>query len=227
MLTTGGSVGIGTASPVYKLDIAGVTRTRDLIAHDITLSNSSANILQAFVGYSGYTNFSGGIGTGGSDSILSAKRLTSTGNLVNISRIQAGEVLLTTGGTFAAKVSYTIGTWPGVSFQFVAIGDLNGDGNQDVIALDINSTKVSVFLNNGDGTLASKVDYTVGAAPFAAAIGDLNGDGKADLAVANYNSGNVSVLLNNGTGTFAAWVDYVTNTTLRDVVVGDLNVYGK
>jgi len=56
---------------------------------------------------------------------------------------------------------------------------------------------VSVFINNGDGTFAAKVDYTTGSAPRSVAIGDLDGDGKADLAVTNYYSTSVSVFINN------------------------------
>ena len=45
---------------------------------------------------------------------------------------------------------------------------------------------VSVFINNGDGTFAAKVDYTTGTTPQGVAIGDLNGDGcinGADVAM--------------------------------------------
>ena len=47
------------------------------------------------------------------------------------------------------------------------------------------ATRVSVLLNNGDGTFAARVDYPTGTAPASVAAADLNGDGKPDLAVAN------------------------------------------
>src|SRR3989344_1231784 len=221
----GGNVGIGTTSPLYQLDVAGVANVYDLIAHNITLSSSSVNIASAYNGFDGYTNFSGGIGTGGigKDSITNAQRITSTGNLVNIGSIQAGETLLTSSGTFAAKVDYTTQTSP----EGVAIGDLNGDGKADMAVANVSSTSVSVFINNGNGTFAAKVNYTTGSTPYSVAIGDLNGDGKADMAVTNNSSTSVSVFINNGNGTFAAKVDYTTGSTPEDVAIGDLNGDGK
>jgi len=44
-------------------------------------------------------------------------------------------------------------------------------------------TSASVFLNNGNGTFAAKVDYTTGTAPHSIALGDVNGDGFDDILV--------------------------------------------
>jgi len=47
-------------------------------------------------------------------------------------------------GTFAAKVDYPTGSSP----YSVAIGDLNGDGKADLAVTNLNSTTVSVLINN-------------------------------------------------------------------------------
>ncbi|MEI6327492.1 MAG: VCBS repeat-containing protein, partial [Candidatus Roizmanbacteria bacterium] len=221
----GGNVGIGTTTPAYLLDVAGIGNFRDLITQDLTLSGASTSILSGYKGVDGYTNFSGGIGTGGNgkDSITSAQRLTSSGNLVNIGSYLGGEMLLTKSGTFAAKADYGTGTSP----RSVAIGDLNGDGKADLAVANQDSATVSVFLNNGNGTFAAKADYVAGTSPRSVAIGDLNGDGKADLVVASQESTTISVFLNNGNGTFAAKADYATGTNPETVSIGDLNGDGK
>jgi AbrB family looped-hinge helix DNA binding protein len=210
-----GNVGIGTTGPSYKFDISGVTRTKDLITEDIHLPDG--NILTGFEGFSNYVNASGGLGTGG------ISRISRIGNLTNIGSIQAGELLLTGGGTFAAKVDYSVGA-PTYS---IALADLNGDGKPDLITSNWTANTASVFINNGSGTFASKVDYGTGSNAFQVVAGDLNGDGKADLAITNYGSNTVSVLINNGDGTFATKVDYGTGSGPRSISLGDLNGDGK
>ena len=93
---------------------------------------------------------------------------------------------------------------PGVSGGSLAVGDLNHDGNPDVVTANQNST-VSVLLGAGNGDLTQHHDYAtgggVGDIPRAwVAIGDLNNDGHPDLATSNgEQAGSISVLLNTRT----------------------------
>ncbi len=149
------------------------------------------------------------------------------------------DVLLGGGSrTFPTVVPYSTG---GLTALSVAVGDVNGDGNPDLVVgnwcTDSNCTAntVGVLLGNGDGTFQAAVTYDSGGL-FAnsVVVDDVNGDGKLDLVVANGSSspsvalGNVSVLLGNGDGTFQTAVSYDRGGYgAGSVVVTDANGDGK
>ncbi|MEO1008015.1 MAG: FG-GAP-like repeat-containing protein [Planctomycetota bacterium] len=120
---------------------------------------------------------------------------------------------------FAPPVSYDADNDP----RNIAIGDLDGDGVNDVVASNRASDNVSVLINNGDGTFAPPVSIGVGDEPIVVAIGDLDGDGANDVVTANRTSENLSVLLNNGDGTFAPDVLYAMPGSTEAVAIGDLD----
>jgi hypothetical protein len=149
-------------------------------------------------------------------------------------------VLLGNGnGTFQAAVNYTSG---GYLPDSVAVGDVNGDGNPDLLVAnqcgnsdDCNGV-VGVRLGNGDGTFQPVVTYGSGGYEAqSAAVADVNGDGKPDLVVANVcadsnctNGGVVGVLLGNGDGTFRAALSYGSGgQDAESVAVADMDGDGK
>src|SRR5262249_5761227 len=138
------------------------------------------------------------------------------------------------------SLTFKITNYPtGISPSSVAIGDLNGDGQPDLVTTNIGGDPlatptpagtISVLLGNGGGTYSAATPYPTGSfLPFSVAIGDLNGDGKLDLAVANYGdplSGNgaISVFLGNGNGTFSAATPSPTLATgAQSVAIADLD----
>jgi FG-GAP-like repeat/Calx-beta domain/Carboxypeptidase regulatory-like domain len=107
---------------------------------------------------------------------------------------------------FAPPVTYTVGNSP----HSCALGDLNGDGKQDIAVANNGSPgNISVLLGVGDGTFGAKTDYAAASGPYAVVTVDLNGDGKLDIITASGSfSNHVSVFLGNGDGTFQSRVDY-------------------
>ena len=92
----------------------------------------------------------------------------------------------------------------------LAVVDMNGDGNLDVVLQPADTQYVVVFMNQGRATSWSYVDYDVfPGAPKTPnlggfAVADFNGDGKPDVAVLDKNNVNITVLLNTGNGTLGA-----------------------
>ena len=102
------------------------------------------------------------------------------------------------GGNFAG-ISATTGSQP----QALAAGDLNGDGNLDVVTANSGNRGVSVLLGDGHGRLSRAPDspFSMGALnPYSVSTADFDGDGNRDVAVATNNAPSVSVLLGDGQG---------------------------
>ena len=114
--------------------------------------------------------------------------------------------------------------------QFVAVGDLNGDGKLDLAVACYDSSTVSVLLGDGSGGFGPHSDFDTGDYPTSVAIGDLDDDGNLDLVTSNQvgvrNLCTVSVLLGNGDGSFGPKTDYLTGDFPQQVAIGDLDADG-
>jgi len=125
-------------------------------------------------------------------------------------------------GTFASKVDYSVGDIADQP-RAVAVADLDNDGYRDIVTANAGDSDVSVLINDGDGTFASKVDYSSGGYPNAVAVADVDNDNYPDIVTANYADDTVSVLINNGDGTFASKVDYSAGNNPYAVAIDDLD----
>jgi FG-GAP-like repeat/FG-GAP repeat len=148
----------------------------------------------------------------------------------------------TTTKTFALTVTRGISCGAGFTFtgniaagganpQSVAIGDFNGDGQQDLAIANGQFSPpftVSIRLGNGLGGFAAAAEVSVVSSPYSVAIGDFNGDGKQDLAVANNSpTGTVSIRLGDGLGGFTGSTEVSVGSGPRSVAIGDFNGDGK
>ncbi len=120
----------------------------------------------------------------------------------------------------------------GVPLGGLAVGDLNGDGNEDIVVPGPSST--FVLLGLGNGALNPPTSYPTGIGPGSAVIADFNGDGHPDVAQSNPLSGDVSVLPGHGDGTLgvetrlAAGPSFSVYLTIPGAIVAaDLNRDGR
>ena len=121
-------------------------------------------------------------------------------------------------GTFAPRVDTPLGFYP----EDVAVGDLSGDGKQDLVVA--HAQVVTVLLGQGGGTFAAGTDYATTASGYAkVAIADMNRDLKLDVVASGENTGSVSVLLGHGDGTLSAKAEYTAMPRPRGLTVADVS----
>lgn len=194
-----GNIGIGTASPSAKLQVAGNT----LVQTDSTSALSVQN--------------AGGAVVLNVDSVNSAVSVGGAGLTYN------GPLHATSSVSFMSKDSYTASNMP----DGMAVADLNNDGYLDIVGVNYGNAKASVYLNKGDGTYNGQATYTVGSNPYAVALADFNGDGYVDMASADHGSTTVSLLTNKGDGTFNARTTVTAGSAPYHVIAADVNEDGR
>ena len=123
--------------------------------------------------------------------------------------------------SFTNAINFSVGDSP----LGITVGDIDGDGNLDLVTANSESDNVSVALGNGSGGFTLTPQFTVGNRPRSVALGDFNGDGNLDIATANFDSDNVSVLLGNGNGIFgtATSVSVGVGNGPRSIALVDFN----
>ena len=106
----------------------------------------------------------------------------------------------------------------------VAVGEVDGNGELDLVTSSQNGSSIAVLLGAGDGTFAPARLSIAGKGIGAPVLADFNGDGKTDVATSSQSY--VAVLLGNGDGTFQAPRDYPVGLSAGSLAAGDLDADG-
>ncbi len=108
----------------------------------------------------------------------------------------------------------------------VTVGDVNGDGRDDVVLAVSSPPALAVFTGTGLGTFGSRTEYALRGQPTAVRVADVNGDGIRDL-VATCSPQWVCVIPGAGAGAFGARLDYAVSSGPAALDIGDLNGDGR
>jgi len=144
-------------------------------------------------------------------------------------------------GTFKAPVALAMPSLD-CELSYAATGDLNGDGNADIVLTYSGDSACGgtgsepsgyfVALGNGDGTFVTPVFTASGNELYSATLADMNLDGNLDLILIDDpfdGSGNfaVNLLPGNGDGTFSTGTAILADSVVSQVIAGDYNQDGK
>ncbi len=126
--------------------------------------------------------------------------------------------------TFSAPLGFYYGN--------VAAGDVDKDGNLDLLILPPGTRQLNIFQGGGDGSFRAGPVIDVGEGARGIALTDLDGDRSLDIVVAriNFNSASprdLAVLRGAGDATFKPPVSYPLGFWPGDLTVGDFNRDGR
>jgi hypothetical protein len=114
----------------------------------------------------------------------------------------------------------------GARTQIVCLGDIDGNGSQDIVAANGISDTVSILFNDGKASFRRQ-NINV-PTPQAVALADLDGNDTLDLVTANQGHSTVSVLLNDGRGNLEPRLDFAVGAQYPIALcTGDFNRDGK
>ncbi|WP_035560612.1 IPT/TIG domain-containing protein [Hymenobacter sp. IS2118] len=124
----------------------------------------------------------------------------------------------------SGRFDYSLSTQVNVRPTHTVLGDLDGDGDLDMLTAALQAS-LSFYAN---GTFSQTSNY-IRTAPMGTpnptavdvALGDVDGDGDLDALIANASM--VSVRLNSGSGVFSGTYDVPMGRTMTKLVVGDVD----
>jgi len=127
-------------------------------------------------------------------------------------------------GTFAPQQTIAVGGEP----HGIAVLDVEGDGDLDIVTSNTTGNNCSLLLNNGAGVFGAATQFEGGGnGEYAMGSGDMNNDGIFDLVVGCRYSESVMIHLGNGNGGFAISSTNDADGLVWMLSIADVNGDGK
>lgn len=128
-------------------------------------------------------------------------------------------------GSFTGPVKFNVGNGP-VS---TALGDLDGDGNMDIVTVNALTDDLTILLGDGTGsyTEPSNSPLAAGSVLIDVKLADVNNDGNLDIITVKSTSNEVDIFLGIGSAIFASPKPFSTGgLNAYGLALGDLNADG-
>jgi subtilisin family serine protease len=197
-----GKIGLGDFNRDGRLDVAGIgwgTNTVDVFLNDGR--GGLAAPVQYAAQQDGYEDLEVGDVTGdGLDDIVVMSGQGLGPNFDVLAQLSAGG--------FAQQVQYSVGVSGGFGLTHgIGIGDVTGDGNNDVVVSyggNKGTSFIAVFPQGAAGALGGPVKYDSYDIPTPVEVADVDGDGRADVVAEHSGWNEVGVYRQRADGTLAS-----------------------
>ena len=135
-------------------------------------------------------------------------------------------ILLNKGnGKFSNAINYSLIDRP-YSGRNLRTGDVDGDGDIDIVSVSSKMNTVEVLKNRGDGTFEEYIDYSIPNRPVDLFLADFDNDGDLDASICSQTDGSITIVPNNGHGEYCTFKFYFTGTRPQGIAHGDFNSDG-
>jgi len=115
----------------------------------------------------------------------------------------------------------------GVNDSSIALGDIDNDGDLDLIVTGYDGSvrRLDKYINDGSGNFTGPVSFGTGVNTSSIALGDIDNDGDLDLIVTGYDgsSRRLDKYINDGSGIFTKYTNWGTGVNLSSIVLGDID----
>jgi len=123
---------------------------------------------------------------------------------------------------FGEREVYRVGERP----TEIGIGDLDGDGVDDVVVAVREDDEIVVFLSRS-GALVEAARLATGEGPYDVIIHDIDGDGDNDIIVGERVADQVSIFFSDGDGHGYVREHFATVPDAREIALGDFDADGQ